>query len=73
MGTMTVRKINVKFDEMFQGTTEVLSHHDMVIKGSPPYDQLYQELVSIVSDSNGVANPSILALKRSEFLWTSIM
>jgi hypothetical protein len=68
MGAMTVRKIDVKFDEMFHGTTEVISHLDMVIKGSPPYDQMYEELVSIVTDSNSNANPSTLALNRSKFL-----
>jgi hypothetical protein len=68
MGTMTVRKIDVKFDEMFHGTTEVLSHLDMVIKGSPPYDRLYEELVTTVTDSDSDTNPSTLALNRSQFL-----
>jgi hypothetical protein len=68
MGTMTVRKIDSKFDEMFHGTKDVISHLEMVIKGIAPYDQMFDESVSIVTSSFGDANPSNLVLSRNHFL-----
>jgi hypothetical protein len=38
LGVMTTRKIDAKMDEMILGTTDTISHIDLVIKGKAPYN-----------------------------------
>jgi hypothetical protein len=69
---MSSRKINNKLDDMFHGTTTLMSHVHMAVKGHSPIYRMFKSLV-IETIADGVGNPSILVVNRSHFYWKKIL
>jgi hypothetical protein len=65
--TMSSRKIDQKLDDMFHGTSDLMSHVDIVVNGHTPYDRMFEKSVDVVI-TDGVSNPSVLKVNRSLFL-----
>jgi hypothetical protein len=67
LGTMSIRKIEEKMDDMYHGTTDTIPHIDLVIQGKYPYDRMYEESIPVVTDDRDT-NPPTLILNKSVFV-----